>query len=263
MIGAKGVAKAFRKSVAVVAATDRYIQPVHATTKVQQITDAIVSDIASGKLRSGDRVMPERKMAEQFGVSVGTVQRVLSALANRRIVDRQHGSGTFVRGLGASVDARYLRFRDANDKELPVRWRVLDHVAARPTGGIGRFFGRDTSLVRIDRSVDVGGCFTLLSQFFMRQRDFEALFRGEEPRDDANLRALISERLSLPTLRVQQHVGFEPMPAAVARALSTQAGQPCFAMELRGFTVKDQPIFLQRVYGEPFSRATLVVDTAS
>lgn len=234
-----------------------------AATKVQQITDAIVSDIASGRLRSGDRVMSERKLAEEFGVSVGTVQRSLSALANRGIVERQHGSGTYVRGLGASVDARYLRFRDANDRELPVRWRVLDHVAAKATGRLGRFFGRDASLVRIDRAVDVGGRFTLLSQFFMRKRDFEALFRGEDPRDDANLRELISQRLALPTLRVQQHVGFEPMPLAVARALCAQAGQPCFAMELRGFTVKDQPIYLQRVYGEAFARATLVVDTAS
>lgn len=234
-----------------------------ALTKVQQITDSVVSDIASGRLRSGDRVMSERKMAEQFGASVGTVQRVLSALANRGIVERQHGSGTYVRGLGASVDARYLRFRDSSDKELPVRWRVLNHVPAKPTGRLARFFGRDASLVRIDRSIDVGGRFKLLSQFFMRERDFEALFRGEDPRDDANLRELISQRLALPTVRVQQHVGFEPMPHAVSRVLGAPAGQPCFAMELRGFTVKDQPIYLQRVYGEPFARATLVVDTAA
>jgi GntR family transcriptional regulator len=140
---------------------------------------------------------------------------------------------------------------------------VLHHEPVKPTGRVARFFGRDAALVRIDRSVDVGGRFHLLSQFFIRSRDFEALFSGEDPRDDANLRELISQRLALPTVRVQQHVGFEDMPAAVARQLGGPAGQPCFAMELRGFTVKDQPLFLQRVYGEPFTRATLVVDTAS
>jgi GntR family transcriptional regulator len=107
----------------------------------------------------------------------------------------------------------------------------------------------------------VGGRFTLLSQFFQRKADFEALFHGEDPRDDTNLRELISERLALPTLRVEQHVGFDRLPADVARVLGARANALCFTLELRGHTVKDQPIYLQRIYGEPFTGATLVVDT--
>ena len=69
-----------------------------------------------------------------------------------------------------------------------------------------------------------------------------------------------SERLALPTLRLEQLVGFERMPAEVARQLKVRGDDPCFAMELRGYTVKDRPLYLQRILGEPFEGASLLID---
>lgn len=230
-------------------------------TKVRALTDAIVSDIARGRLRSGDRVDSERQLAARFEVSLGTVQKALQALQHRGVIDRQHGRGSFVRGLGASVDTRYLRFHDARGQPLPVRWHILHHAADRGDARLKAFFRASPALVRIDRSVDVGGRFTLLSQLFLRRTDFDALFRDEPPRDDTNIREMIASKLALPTVRVEQHMGFDRMRANVAKLLGAAAGGPCFTIELRGYTVQDRPLSLQRVYGEPFRQATLVVDT--
>lgn len=54
------------------------------------------AQLSSGKLPPGSRLPPERQLAEQFGISRGTVRRVLKHLeAEGRIVGIR-GSGTFV-----------------------------------------------------------------------------------------------------------------------------------------------------------------------
>jgi GntR family transcriptional regulator len=236
------------------------MNPSTAGTKLRLIADSILADIASGRLRSGDRIESERKLTQLFGVSLGTVQRALEDLEHRGVLTREHGRGTFVRGRGASVDARYIRFRDKEGRELPVYWHILSHSKVKTTAMLARFFGDGVPLIRIDRRIDVNGQFLLISQFFLSEEHFNALSRSADLKDDINLREFLSQRLALPTLRLEQLVGFERVPAAVSRILGCPKDQPCFAMELRGYTVEDRPLYLQRILGEPFEHASLVID---
>lgn len=223
------------------------------------IADSILASIASGELRNGDRVTSERNLARQFEVSLGTVQRALQKLEQRGVLSREHGRGSFVRGLGASLDAHYVRFRDLAGKDLPLYWHVLRHNKSRPRKEVAAFFPAHTSLIRIDRKIDVAGMFVLFGQFFLPEESFESLPAGVT--DDTNLRESISQALGVPVLRVEQSVGFGPMPADAARELNCSATGPCFQLELRSFTVDDRPVSLQKIYGEPFQNAVFVMDT--
>jgi GntR family transcriptional regulator len=59
-----------------------------------QIEDHLAARIA--QLRVGDRLPPERELAEQLDVSRGTVRQALDALAARGLIERGVGRGTFV-----------------------------------------------------------------------------------------------------------------------------------------------------------------------
>ena len=50
----------------------------------------------SGELKSGDRLPPERRLAEVFGVSRGSVREAIRALAEAGVLESRAGSGTFV-----------------------------------------------------------------------------------------------------------------------------------------------------------------------
>ncbi len=228
--------------------------------KFRLIADTILSDISTGRIRIGDRVQSERQLAELFGVSLGTVQHALDELTRRGVLVREHGRGTFVSGTGSSVDARYVRFRDADGKELPVYWRILGHCKVKTTTQLALIFGTNIPLVRIDRSIDVDRKFLLISQFFLSEANFIALTRGGALKPNVNLREFLSERLMLPTLRLEQLIGFERMPADVARILKCARKQLCFAMELHGYTEQGRPLYLHRIIGEPFENASLLVD---
>jgi GntR family transcriptional regulator len=63
-----------------------------------QIADVIEVAIASGDLQPGDRLPPERELAEHFGVNRLTLRQALSDLERRRLIRRSVGrrGGTFV-----------------------------------------------------------------------------------------------------------------------------------------------------------------------
>lgn len=228
------------------------------TTKIRKIADAILKLITTGELRNGDRVASERQLAKQFDVSLGTAQRALQELEHRGILSREHGRGSFVRGLGASIDARYVRFQDADGAELPLYWHILKHQSVKGTRQLNRYFGPATSLVRIDRKVDVNGKFSLYSHFYLPEPAFKTL--SSEVTDGTNLRELISRRLALPAIRVEKLIGFGNMPPAVARSVGHAPSQPGLIVEFRGYTADDRPVYLQRLYAKPFAGAMLALD---
>lgn len=62
----------------------------------QQIVDQITRMVNEGTLRPGDRLPPERQLAEEFGVSRAAVREALSALRLLGLVEARVGEGTFV-----------------------------------------------------------------------------------------------------------------------------------------------------------------------
>ena len=229
-------------------------------TKLDRLCETVVSRIERGVLRAGDRLPSEAGMATDFGVSVGTVQRALSRLAQTGMVSREHGRGTFVSGtrIGPS-GVNYLRFRDASGRELPhwIRVESIRRVARRGPWSV--FLGDDPAHVRIERTIRVGGRWSMFSEFWLREAEFERLDRGDDASLEGNLRVLLGRELSLPTLRLDQWIRFERMPDRVARRLGLDADAPGFAMELRGYTLRDRPLFYQRVFAGPFGDSLVVL----
>ncbi len=63
---------------------------------VNQITEMLVRDIKTGVLPDGERLPPERNMAEGLNISVGTLRKALAELENRGLLTRIQGSGNYV-----------------------------------------------------------------------------------------------------------------------------------------------------------------------
>jgi GntR family transcriptional regulator, transcriptional repressor for pyruvate dehydrogenase complex len=62
----------------------------------ERITARISDEIISGALKPGDRLPPERQLAEQFGVSRTVIRDAVKTLSGRGIVQVRRGSGIFV-----------------------------------------------------------------------------------------------------------------------------------------------------------------------
>lgn len=66
-------------------------------TRAQALVDALRSDIDAGLLRPGDRLPPQRDLAERLGLSPHTVMRAYAEAIRRGYVRGEVGRGTYVR----------------------------------------------------------------------------------------------------------------------------------------------------------------------
>ena len=84
--------------------------------------------IESGQWAPGSVIPPERKMAEDYGVSLGTVRTAILNLVSEGLLYRIQGKGTLVSGTRMIRESiRYYRFvSDFGRKEAVPKLKLLD-----------------------------------------------------------------------------------------------------------------------------------------
>jgi len=75
------------------------IAPIKSTRIYEEIVRQVKQMIAEGRLKSGDRLPPERDLAEKFVVSRTSVREALRVLESLGLIEIRAGEGTFVRGV--------------------------------------------------------------------------------------------------------------------------------------------------------------------
>ena len=102
---------------------DRANRPIY-----EALANALARDVESGRLSVGDRLPPQRELAEALGVTVPTVTRAYSLAARRGLVGGQVGRGTFVRpAIASDTDSGLV---DLSINALPPHAH-LGEIAAR------------------------------------------------------------------------------------------------------------------------------------
>ena len=126
-----------------------------------QIEEQLTERIEAGRLGAGERIPPERELAEHLAVSRMTVRQALASLAARGLVERGVGRGTFVRE-GAPVDHDLTRVAgftaEVEGQGLAAGARILSARACAAPDRAARALGLapGAEVLRIER-VRLGG----------------------------------------------------------------------------------------------------------
>ena len=92
----------------------RGLVPLHV-----QISEFIRGEIEAGRLQPGSRLPPEKRIADQFGVSLAPVRQALLSLVAEGYLERRQGDGTFVRDPKVHEWISMLSgFTEAHEAEL-------------------------------------------------------------------------------------------------------------------------------------------------
>jgi DNA-binding transcriptional MocR family regulator len=73
--------------------------------KYKALANRIEQAVQDGELKPGDRLPTHRQLAEQLGVTVGTVTRAYAEAERRRLIEARVGSGTFIRSQNPGTGA--------------------------------------------------------------------------------------------------------------------------------------------------------------
>jgi len=69
------------------------------------IIENIREMIRSGALKPGDRLPPERKLADDFGVSRNSLRQAIQAMSERKMIESRQGDGNYI---SASIDSSFF-----------------------------------------------------------------------------------------------------------------------------------------------------------
>ena len=93
----------------------RHVSPnaIGALPLHRQVSEALARDIRAGILANGVCLKPERTMAKEWDISIGTLRKALSHLEALGLLQRIQGSGNYIRYSGSetSVQNIYSLFR--------------------------------------------------------------------------------------------------------------------------------------------------------
>jgi len=75
------------------------LTPLKKTKLYEEISAQLVSHIHSGHFKPGDKLPPERTLAEQLGVSRTAIREALRSLESMGYIESKVGGGTYVRAI--------------------------------------------------------------------------------------------------------------------------------------------------------------------
>lgn len=173
-----------------------------------QISELLIRDIAAGRLIDGSRLPPEREMAAQLGIAVGTLRQALKALADKGLVERIQGSGNYIRAKSdpSSVYA-LLRIELLSGGGLPTA-RVLSVDRLPKDPGLPAFGGHPEGH-RIRRLRFLSGTVAAVEEIWLDAAHVDRI----TPEDlSESLYLYYRQRLNLWVSRAEDRVGLGHVP---------------------------------------------------
>lgn len=188
----------------------------------QQISELLIRDIAAGRLLNGERLPPERDMAANLGIAVGTLRQALKDLTAKGLLDRVQGSGNYIRAAAnpASVYAM-LRIELTTGGGLPTA-RVLS-VDRLPKDPRLPAFGEAAEGHRIRRLRFLSGTVAAVEEIWLDGSYIAKVAPGDL---SESLYLYYRQTLGLWIARAEDSVGQGPLPDWAPAEFPHQPGAP-------------------------------------
>jgi GntR family transcriptional regulator, transcriptional repressor for pyruvate dehydrogenase complex len=104
------------------------LQPIARSPLYEQVAQRLQEFIAGHNLQPGDRLMSERELAEQLGVSRTSVRQALTALRVMGVVDIRHGDGVYLQQPPADLVSKLASEVANAEVDHPMIWEVREGV---------------------------------------------------------------------------------------------------------------------------------------
>lgn len=186
----------------------------------QQIAELLIRDIAAGRLMDGERLPPERDMANGLGIAVGTLRQALKSLAEKGLLVRVQGSGNYIRAKAdaASVYALF-RLELIGGGGLPTA-QVLSVDRCTKSAALPAF-GQHSEGHRIRRLRFLSGEVAAVEEIWLDGAEAERI----PPEDlSESLYLYYRQRLGIWISRAEDSIGQGPLPDWAPRAFVHRAG---------------------------------------
>ena len=130
------------------------LEPIKSTRIYEEIVRQIRALIGDGQLKSGDRLPPERDLAERFRVSRTSVREALRALESTGLIEIRPGEGTFVRQISVESLVEPLALVILTQREAIAELYEARRLLEPPIAALAARRASDEDVAELTRILD-------------------------------------------------------------------------------------------------------------
>ncbi|MEO1549776.1 MAG: GntR family transcriptional regulator [Pseudomonadota bacterium] len=211
-----------------------------------QVMQILRDRMAAGEWRAGQALPSEFALADEIGVSQGTVRKALNAMAAENLLDRRQGKGTFM-PEHTPQRALYHFFRLVRPDGTPALPELIRQTITRvpPEPALNKALGAGRRQIwKIDRVRALDGLPSLVEQSYLDPAAFPDL----TPETDLPnaLYTYYQAHGGHTVVRATDTLGAEAAPPEVAKALNLPKGTAVMLAEREAQDVAGQTIEIRR-----------------
>lgn len=201
-----------------------------------QVESILNARIAAGEWQPGHALPSEPELAQELGVSHGTVRKALDALERRHLIERRQGKGTFVaRQTSERARFHFFPIRDLQSRQVEPTSTALSLVTTPATEEerAAMHLPADALLHRVRRLRAKDGVPFMLDETSMPAAVFPdfTVPAGREPMDE--LYVVYQKRYGVTVVRSEELLSADGASPEVAAVLEMPVGAPVLIMERR------------------------------
>lgn len=212
--------------------------------KFVAVSEMLIREIAAGHLADGARLPPERDMAADLGIAVGTLRKALADLEGKGLLERVQGSGNYVRHK-ADVASVYALFRleKVRGGGLPTAQIVSVARQAKPVDAPA--FGDAEEGHRIRRLRSLDGDLIAVEEIWL-----DGGLRDVILADDLSdsLYQFYRDALGVVIASVEDRIGVAGLPRWTPAQFHLRAGVPVGFIERVSWDSDGQPVEYSRTW---------------
>lgn len=218
-----------------------------------RLRDVLATKVAELEWKVDDAIPTESELSKEYDVSVHTVRRAVEQLVKEGLLERKHGSGTYVRRPSFHGSLfRWFNFETASQaghKTVPES-RLLVRKLVEPSLSVAGQFGLSTSqqVIFVERLRLWSGEPLMKEDIFLPVHPFEPILSDDEADIGPLLYPYYERRFSKVVVAVEDEISVQRADDRQAKILEIAAGDPIVRVD-RISRGADGIIEIRQAYG--------------
>ena len=214
-----------------------------------QVIELLVSKISSGEWLPGDLIPSEIKLAENLGISQGTVRKAITELVETNVLVRKQGRGTFVSNHDDDRALfHFFHITDDNGEKMLPDSKVLSCRQKKATRAEASLLQlpADARVLKIERVRSLSAVPTIAETITLPTEPFSELISSNSCKLPNMLYELYEKQFGITIHSSEEKLRAVLAKKHDAKILGIEPGSPLLEIERLALTLNKIPVELRR-----------------
>jgi GntR family transcriptional regulator len=214
----------------------------------KEVKRRIMAELINGEWKPGAAIPAEKKLAERFAVSIGTIRKAIDEFVAENIMIRQQGRGTFVASHNRDRLLFYFFHIVGHDgtKQYPVvTLNAFARGRAEPDEAETLGIRRGDGVFRIRNILKLDGAPVIVDDIVLAQQRFAGLTERQFASRPNTIYNLYQDAFGISVVRTRERLRAIHADAQMARLLKVPAKSPMLRIARVAFSYQDDAVELR------------------